>query len=413
MAPPCIRVTDLGKRYRIASQRRPDTLRDLVVARFRRRGEAPAQGEKDVWAVRNLCLEVNEGEVVAIVGRNGSGKSTLLKLLSRITEPTEGRAEIRGRVGSLLEVGTGFHPDLTGWENIHLSATILGMRPHEISRRLPEIVAFAEVEQFLHVPVKHYSSGMYVRLGFAVAAHLEPDVLLIDEVLAVGDWGFQKKCVEKIAALVRDGRTVLYVSHNIPSVLHLCPRAVLLEAGEMVMDGQTVDVVNRYLQASTPAETPLSVRSDREGDRRLRWTGYALLDGETGQAIPQVRTGQSLRIRLFYDSAGSQSLRHVHVAVGIYGTFEQKLVHLSTDLTTGDFDELPSSGAVDCEILRCPLQPGRYTMNLWTTVDSELADWIQGAGAIEVVPGDFFGTGRLPQPGQGVVVVDHRWSARA
>ena len=240
-----ISTEGLGKRYRIgAKQARYRTLRDTLAdgfsAPFKKaaallRGEAygAASLDRDIWALRNVSFEVEHGEVVGLIGRNGAGKSTALKVLSRITEPTEGQATIHGRVGTLLEVGTGFHPELTGRENIYLSGAILGMRKAEIERKFDEIVDFSEIETFLDTPVKHYSSGMYVRLAFAVAAHLEPEILVVDEVLAVGDALFQRKCLGKMGDVARGGRTVLFVSHNMKSIRNLCQRAVWLDQGEV------------------------------------------------------------------------------------------------------------------------------------------------------------------------------------
>ena len=255
-----IRVENLGKLYRIGSAReRNKTLReaitDMVTAPLRsmkkafREPPAPKEESDDhIWALKNVSFEVKRGEVVGIIGRNGAGKSTLLKILSRITEPTEGRIVMRGRVGSLLEVGTGFHSELTGEENIYLSGTILGMSSREISNKFDEIVSFAEMGKFIHTPVKHYSSGMYMRLAFAVAAHLEPEILLIDEVLAVGDAEFQKKCLGRMEEVGKEGRTVLFVSHNMQAIRQLCSRGILLNNGKIVVDGDVISVTEQYLQ---------------------------------------------------------------------------------------------------------------------------------------------------------------------
>lgn len=245
-----ISVENLGKRYQLAHMSRYTyrTIRDVVsgvlLRPFRRSKEETLQ---NFWALRNVSFEIKQGEVVGVIGRNGAGKSTLLKLLSRITEPTEGRARVRGRVGSLLEVGTGFHPELTGRENIYLSGAILGMRKAEISRLFDEIVAFSEVEQFLDTPLKRYSSGMYLRLAFAVAAHLQPDILFVDEVLAVGDAGFQKKCIGKMTEVSKGGRTIIFVSHNMGVISSLCTRAILLSGGKVAEDGLPKDVVHLAL----------------------------------------------------------------------------------------------------------------------------------------------------------------------
>ncbi len=245
MSSSAVRVEGISKRYRLGATPRYRTLRESLGGIFRRRAaDAPT-----MWALRDVSFSVGAGEVVGIIGRNGAGKSTLLKVLSRITAPTEGRAEVHGRVASLLEVGTGFHPELTGRENIFLNGAILGMKRREIVRKLDEIVAFAEVAKFVDTPVKHFSSGMYLRLAFAIAAHLEPEVLIIDEVLAVGDASFQRRCLDKMDDVSRHGRTVLFVSHNMPAVTRLCPRTVLLDGGRVVDDGPSPRVVASYLKS--------------------------------------------------------------------------------------------------------------------------------------------------------------------
>lgn len=264
MARPLITVEGLGKRYHLTHRKRSDSLRDSLsqgfqgfFGRLTGSGDTAAQSE-EFWALRDVSFQVNEGDVVGIVGRNGAGKSTLLKLLSRITEPTTGRAVIRGRIASLLEVGTGFHPELSGRENIFLNGAILGMSRAEIARKFDEIVAFAEVERFLDTQVKHYSSGMYVRLAFAVAAHLEPEILVVDEVLAVGDADFQRKCLRKMNDVTRqEGRTILFVSHQLASVQQLCNRVILLNRGQLTHDTDTEKGLAAYRQqGATPVEHP-------------------------------------------------------------------------------------------------------------------------------------------------------------
>ena len=261
-----VRVDRLSKQYRIGAQKSNDTLRDNIMSNlkslFGRNGHSPRSrnagsmesaeqtGASDsIWALRDVSFEVKEGEVVGIIGRNGAGKSTLLKILSRITQPTHGRIEINGRVSSLLEVGTGFHGELTGRENVYMNGTILGMKRVEIARKFDEIVAFSGVEQFIDTPVKHYSSGMYLRLAFAVAAHLEPEILIVDEVLAVGDADFQKKCLGKMAGVAKEGRTIFFVSHNMPAITRLCERVIYLNEGKLCHDGPTHEVVKAYLHS--------------------------------------------------------------------------------------------------------------------------------------------------------------------
>jgi lipopolysaccharide transport system ATP-binding protein len=256
MSKTIIRVEHLGKRYRIGPRESYKTIRDAITniaaAPLRRlmRGSNSSNGDEYFWALKDVSFEVEPGEVVGIIGRNGTGKSTLLKILSQITLPTTGSVELHGRVSSLLEVGTGFHPELTGRENIYLSGSILGMKRREIDEKFDDIIKFAEVEKFLDTPAKRYSSGMYVRLAFAVAAHLEPEILLVDEVLAVGDASFQKKCLSKMQSVGEEGRTVLFVSHNMQAITRLCPRTILLDAGSVIHDGPSPQVVNTYLRSS-------------------------------------------------------------------------------------------------------------------------------------------------------------------
>jgi len=260
MSTPIISVEGLGKRYYLSHKKRQDTLRDSLTqsARdlFKRDSQSDSAAREEFWALREVSFQVNQGDVVGIIGRNGAGKSTLLKILSRITEPTQGRAVIRGRVASLLEVGTGFHPELSGRENIFLNGAILGMSRAEITRKFDEIVAFAEVERFLDTQVKHYSSGMYVRLAFAVAAHLEPEILIVDEVLAVGDAAFQRKCLGKMHAVSRtEGRTVLLVSHNLSQIAMLANSCVVLEKGQIKFTGQTDEAISRYFGHEAAGQT--------------------------------------------------------------------------------------------------------------------------------------------------------------
>jgi lipopolysaccharide transport system ATP-binding protein len=264
-----IHIEGIGKRYRLGQTVRHDTLREAIMhrTRFGRRSQPTAErrANEDFWALKDVSFDVAEGEVVGIIGRNGAGKSTLLKILSRITPPTEGRIHLRGRVASLLEVGTGFHPDLSGRENIYLNGAILGMQRQEIKRKFDEIVAFAEVEQFLDTPVKRYSSGMYVRLAFSVAAHLEPQILIVDEVLSVGDAEFQKKCLGKMGEVAKGGRTVLFVSHNMAAVQILTTRAVLLSGGRIVESAETEKVVSTYLQRSSDLVSTRNIKSNEPG----------------------------------------------------------------------------------------------------------------------------------------------------
>lgn len=302
-----ISVKGLGKQYRIGGrQQRHDTFIATLTAamaspfrRLMRIGDA-VPAEQLFWALRNVSFDLNRGEVLGIIGRNGAGKSTLLKVLSRITEPTEGRMEVHGRLGALLEVGTGFHPDLTGRENIFLNGTILGMKRREVSRKFDEIVEFSGIEQFLDTPVKRYSSGMYVRLAFAVAAHLEPDILLVDEVLTVGDVAFQKKCLGKMGDIAGEGRTVIFVSHNMPAVKSLCHRAILIDQGSIEHDGPAAEVVQHYLVDATQSSSKIWAESERPGNRSCKLEAVRLLNS-SGAPVSSVYLSEELLIEIAYE----------------------------------------------------------------------------------------------------------------
>lgn len=289
MSQAVIEARGLGKRYRVGERERYVALRDVIAracqAPFRRR---EMRGADHLWAVRDVSFDVHQGEVVGLIGRNGAGKSTLLKLLSRITRPTRGHAEIRGRVGSLLEVGTGFHPELTGRENVYLSGAILGMKSSEIARKFEEIISFADVERFLDTPLKHYSSGMQMRLAFAVAAHLEPEILLIDEVLAVGDAEFQKKCLGKMEEVSRGGRTIIFVSHNAAAVTRLCGRCILLRAGAVEKDGPVHEVMGAYVRSGVDTSASREwTENSAPGDSivRLRAVRAHTAEGQVANAF--------------------------------------------------------------------------------------------------------------------------------
>jgi lipopolysaccharide transport system ATP-binding protein len=394
-----VAVRGIGKRYRISHEQETYGRLTETLSRAIRHPLRRGPRSEEFWALRDISFDVPRGEVIGIIGRNGAGKSTLLKILSRITEPTEGEAILRGRVGSLLEVGTGFHPELTGRENIYLSGSILGMRRAEIRRRFDEIVAFAEVDRFLDTPVKRYSSGMQVRLGFAIAAHLEPEILVVDEVLAVGDAAFQRKSLAKMGDVAHGGRTVLFVSHNMAAVETLCTRGLLLVEGRVEVMGDTAAVVASYLAVTElPRTGDLAARTDRQGNGRLRFTSLALSG----------RTGSPSELRIGYRS--EPGIRHVEISVGLFTRRGEGAAYLSNVISGTEFDSLPESGTISCFIERTPLLPGSYAVNLFATASGAMADWVQEAGIVEVAEGDFFGTGRLPPPGYGTNVLPQRWS---
>jgi len=390
MANTSIQVENLSKMYNIGlAQQRHDTLRDqlveLISAPFRKRGK---DGEDGIfWALRDVSFEVMQGEVLGIIGRNGAGKSTLLKLLSRITEPTSGRAVINGRVGSLLEVGTGFHPELTGRENVFLNGAILGMHRSEINQKFDEIVAFAEIDKFLDTPVKRYSSGMYVRLAFAVAAHLEPEILLVDEVLAVGDIEFQKKCLGKMDDVAKLGRTVLFVSHNMNAIQRLCSQTIFIDKGELVEKGLTRDVVSGYISSNFYSTAPKEMIN--LGDAVRVGTGKAYFDAISYES-PSEEIGFKpysngpVDFSLFIESDAPRSVSSV--AVTIFDQYGTKLVNADS-VSLGKSVELKRGrNHYTFRIDRLHLNPGVYIVGLWMAKTSgNVLDQIYSAIRIDVV----------------------------
>jgi len=411
-----IQAQDLSKCYRLGAARHSGMLREALqdgAARVWSRvtgRAAPAAPDRQHWALKDVSFTVRQGEVIGFIGRNGAGKSTLLKILARITAPTAGHAAIRGRIGSLLEVGTGFHPELTGRENIYLNGAILGMSRHDINRNFDAIVAFAEVERFLDTPVKRYSSGMYVRLAFAVAAHLNPEILIVDEVLAVGDAAFQKKCLGKMRDVADTGRTVLFVSHSMSTIQALTQRCVWLDHGQARASGPTNEVVQAYLQHLDELHIiPLDQRTDRTGTGTLRFTGFHLEDSQ-GRPLRSFLTGQPAHFVIHYDNRAGQTLSNVSFALAVDNHLGQRITHLSTDVTTGALHDLPPGpGQVRISITQLPLMPGHYGFSLYATVGSAIADWVRQAGRFDVENGDFFGTGRLPPFDQATFLIQHNF----
>lgn len=369
MSEPAIRVENLGKQYKIGLRERShktfgEAISDLCtfpLRRLRTLGEKSA-GDDQFWALRDVSFEVEQGEVVGVIGRNGAGKSTLLKILSRITDPTTGRAVIRGRLRSLLEVGTGFHPELTGRENIYLNGAILGMKRAEIVRKFDEIVAFAEIDRFLDTPVKRYSSGMYVRLAFAVAAHLEPEILLVDEVLAVGDAEFQKRCLGKMGQVAKQGRTVLFVSHNMGAIMELTERCILLSSGRIEIDSSASDAVSRYLKENKSPSLSRDV-SDvirfGDGARHFRLTHVKVLGAENGA----VRYGSAMELELEYET--TKRLENVTFGLVIKTFLGSQLIHCrSTDDNVTVCTEGAEAGRIRIRIASEHLPPGEYVLGL-------------------------------------------------
>lgn len=368
------------------------------------------KGHSDyVWALRDINFSVEEGDVVGIIGKNGAGKSTLLKLLSRVTSPTTGTIEVNGRIASLLEVGTGFHPEMTGRENIYLNGAILGMTKQEITRKLDEIVDFSGCERYIDTPVKRYSSGMTVRLGFAIAAHLDPEILIVDEVLAVGDAEFQKKAIGKMQDISKGkGRTVLFVSHNLVSIRHLCKHGVLLENGSVVCKGEINDVVDRYMESmSEESSLPISQlpRPQRFTDV-LHFTDMKFLDTNDQEIIP--KCGGYVKIRVFYSVR--EPIKGCRVSIGLREIGGMTLIDLPSDLTTSLFSCERGSGHADCVIERLPLTGGNYRMSLWAECDRSISDFIDNI-RFSIADADFYGKGRqMPAMFYGkIVLCEHHW----
>ncbi|MFO0052743.1 MAG: ABC transporter ATP-binding protein [Dolichospermum sp.] len=421
MSDTVIRVENLGKKYIIGHQQqeRYTALRDVITNKVKSIGSLINPQAKDenpafeeFWALKDVSFDIKQGDRVGIIGRNGAGKSTLLKILSRITEPTKGSIKIKGRVASVLEVGTGFHPELTGRENIFLNGAILGMGKEEIKRKFDEIVAFAEVEKFLDTPVKRYSSGMYVRLAFAVAAHLEPEILIVDEVLAVGDAQFQKKCLGKMEDVsAKEGRTVLFVSHNMAAISSLCSKALVLRSGfvEFPM-GNVNDAINKYLmQVNQISKTNLSERKDRQGEGKIRLMRLGFFDNQ-GNELDCLVSGQSVEFRIYYQGMEqSNSYQNLVFGISISNSQGCFITELSNNLTEEVFNKTPQSGYVSCYIRKLPLAPNQYIANLIVRQNNIIQDWIIEAVYINVESGDFFGSGRISPSSHSGIFIEQKW----
>lgn len=413
-----IRVEELSKRYRIGlRQKRNDTVtgavKDFLTSpfkRFRDLSKLSSFNDKEeediIWALRDVSFNVNDGEAVGIIGKNGAGKSTLLKILSRITEPTTGKIAIEGRVSSLLEVGTGFHPELTGRENVYLNGTILGMSRKEIDRKFDEIVAFSEVEKFIDTPVKRYSSGMKVRLGFAVAANLDPEVLIVDEVLAVGDADFQKRCLGKMKDVAGEGRTVLFVSHNLPLVKGLCPRSILMKKGSVAFDGTSEDAINTYLSEGEHIEASNHAVFDENG-----FKGELTVENPSFQNPSVLRIGDDLLFKFTFTTP--RDIRNLVFGIGINRS-EQCLTKFYTYYHLDQIIHMKQGETISFEILwkNNFLVTGLYRVDFDIATGTEKILGVNDLLSIELVSRDYYGNGQLPLPEMGVMLSDAEWNYR-
>ena len=413
-----IKIENLSKYYRLGLIG-GGTLREDVgrrVAKMRGQpdpllkiGEQDHGNRKDgqIWALKDINLEVNEGEILGIIGRNGAGKSTLLKILSKITAPTEGRIKINGRIGSLLEVGTGFHPELTGRENIYLNGTILGMSHTEVASKLEEIVEFSEMGKFIDTPVKRYSSGMTVRLAFAVAAHLEPEILIIDEVLAVGDAAFQKKCIGKMKEISGHGRTVLFVSHNMTLVKSICERVALMSYGEISEIGETDKIISNYLRNSLKNRVErLTNYKKRAGNGKLRILSIRLLN-TFGKETKRLMCGDSCVF--VYSIKCFESLKKAKFKFTIYSSNSTPLLHFDSSVFKNETFLGVGHISLNCKIVKLPLSDGDYYINVGVEEDGMLVDVVEMAFSFSVEGGDYFKTGRSISGIREVSFTEHFW----
>ena len=414
---PIISVEKLGKAYHLGRKfEKHVTFRDTVAdfakgaaTRLRQKFVDPAKDAGAFWAVRDASFEVNRGEVMGLVGRNGAGKSTLLKMLSRITEPTEGRAVLRGRVASLLEVGTGFHPELSGRENIFLNGAILGMSRVEIARKFDAIVDFADVEKFLDTPVKRYSSGMYVRLAFAVAAHLDPEILIVDEVLAVGDAAFQKKCLGKMGDVVREGRTVLFVSHNMDAVAQLCTHVIVVSGGRASERMAPDEGIKQYLAMATEgSDVPLAQkpRSQKEPRPQPVFTGLRLSTDSGHERVVETCGRVSFEIEV----RNCADCEEATCGVALVNSRGQRVAFFHSLYQSGmRFPGTDEPMTLHCTVPSLPLVPASYSVELAVGNAGRIVEKVEYAERLDVVFKDVFGTGRVPNPSQGYLVLPCAW----
>ncbi|MBM3942641.1 MAG: ABC transporter ATP-binding protein [SAR202 cluster bacterium] len=416
-----IRAEALSKQYRIGQLQRYKALRATItsvlsgtvhaarqVLAGSKNSNLSKEARRHIWALKDVSFTVNQGEVLGVIGHNGSGKSTLLKVLSRITEPTQGWAEVRGRVVSLLEVGTGFHPELTGRENIFLNGAILGMQRREIAHKFDDIVAFSGLEKFIDTPVKHYSSGMYVRLGFSVAAHLDAEVLLVDEVLAVGDAAFQQKCLDRMHQVTNSGRTVLFVSHNMAAIRNLCSRAIVLESGRLVCDAAPEEAIAQYLTSVREVGQPDASTAEpvETGSGRVR-----ILRGKAESPFGEDNTvlaGAPARFIIWYRAAEHQSLVKLGLIITVSDSNGVNIFSCHTGMNQS-FSDLPAAGKIVCQVNQIPLIPGEYMAHIVLKDDAGVAAQVNNAIKLRVVDDGSFGLVDLLPPMWGTVVVPHQW----
>ena len=409
-----IKAENISKQYRLGKVGTGTLSHDLNRLWYKVRGledpyvkigeanDRSLKGESDyVWSLRDINFEIEQGDSVGIIGRNGAGKSTLLKLLSKVTKPTTGGFKVKGRIASLLEVGTGFNPEMTGRENIYLNGAILGMRRAEITKKLDEIINFSGVERYIDTPVKRYSSGMYVRLAFAVAAHLESEILIVDEVLAVGDAEFQKKCLGKMNDVSKgEGRTVLFVSHNMAAVQNLCFKGILLENGIIKKTGAINDVLAEYLVSTKIENVKLSENTNRKGNGFLKFTdGFFISDNGNN-----IETFKDLKIKLNFELNFPSKIIQSRIDIGINNFMGDRVAWLSSNVVISEFSIY--SNSIEFLIKDLPLSPGDYTLNLFSEINNEIADWLTEVMPFTIIEKDYYKTGKLTLKNQGNILLN-------
>lgn len=408
-----IEVSNLGKRYILGQHLSTKNFREAIANRVRGifSKDNSQESKRDFWALRDLSFSLCKGERLGIIGKNGAGKSTTLKLLSRITDPTEGRIVLRGRLSSLLEVGTGFHPELTGKENIYLNGAILGMTRSEITKKFDEIVDFAGVESFLSTPVKRYSSGMYVRLAFSVAAHMEPEILVVDEVLAVGDIEFQKKCLGKMNDVAKEGRTILFVSHNMAAINSLCSRVIVLDKGKAVFDGSVTDGIDTYISRNeqNSKNESLAKRKDRSGNQKARAVELVILDSKC-RAVNELLSGEDYTFKLTIEKSVPGIIERVIISLDIYDLRDHRWILIRNDFQNCLLDLENDFNEILCKIQDLPLASGKYFFSIYLSIaDKEILDFITHVCYFDVVGGDFYGTGSNGLPNNCKMLLRSRW----
>ena len=414
-----IKVENISKRYRIGLKEEKheniaEAFMDMLISPLKNyrnyrslykfddneassANQSPNNVGNVLWALRDISFEVKKGQVLGVIGSNGAGKSTLLKILSRVTNPTRGKVTIYGTMASLLEVGTGFHDELTGRENIYLNGTIMGMKKSEVDRKFDEIVDFSGVERFIDTPVKRYSSGMKVRLAFSIGAHLDPEILIIDEVLAVGDLAFQNKCLGKMENVVNAGRTIIFVSHNMTAVESLCQKCIIIEDGKITFEGATDSAIKKYIAGTldqSDKSIALSDRKDRTGNGIVKVVDIWMENG-CGNRICRVACNENPTFKLKY--VASEVHKSMNFVVSIYDDEKNRVLRFDSNINLLQKNDWPENSIVSCKITNpIGLAPGDYHVNFAVYVDNKLADCVFGATKISVIEGDFFGSGKLP-----------------